>query len=137
VLLSPKLVRIARLPQPHELRFDLHPLQLGLQRSPWHVCIATMLQQSASCPAQLPTITQQLFELYPNPLMLCIADEDELQRLLLPLSYHRTRARHLQRVSWKWDADGWEDLRELPGVSERVADAVVEFCFKEPACNSQ
>ena len=127
MLLTPALLRSLKLPQPHELRFDLHPVQAGLLGSPWHVCIASILTPKDG--QHRPHILKELFNQYPNPLMLSISDEHELQDLLRPLGFHRTRARYLQRISWKWDAGGWEDLRELPGVSEYVAACVELFCF--------
>lgn len=119
--LPPELLRLTPCPQPHELRFDLLPIQVGLCRSAWHVTIASIIHTTVR-----PRIVQSLFNLCPNPLMLALADVIDLQVLL---GFHRTRCRHLQRLSWRWDTSGWSDLRDLPSISKRVADAVQVYCF--------
>lgn len=126
MLLSPELIRSVPLPQPDELRFDLSPIQLGLCRSPWHVTMSSMILVRCK---RVPSIHKWLFEQYPTPQALSVANECDLQSLLRPLGFHRTRTRYMQRASWRWDAGGWKDLRDLPGVGNYVADAVQLFCF--------
>ncbi len=112
-----------------ELTFDKQPLQVGLCRSPWHVAVSTLLIQRG---VHAPRVHEALYCLCPNPLMMALSDTDELGALL---SLHRSRVRQLQQLSHKWDARCWRDLRELPGISDYVADAVQLFCFnKESTC---
>lgn len=113
-------------PFPGELRFDARPLQLGLGGSPWHVAVASVLL-CRTRRVQVDVVLQELFNRWPIPQLLAIAEG--LEPVVQPCGLHMQRARQLQRMSFHWHLDTWEDLRNLPGVGKYVADAVGLFCF--------
>ena len=119
-----ELIRAA--PWPDRLRFDCSPIQLGLQGSPWHVVVSSILLCRAR---RMPTVLEDLLYAYPTPELLASADTSALERIVQPTGLHRNRARHLQQLSHKWYLNTWNDLRDLQGVGQYVADAVGLFCY--------
>lgn len=105
-------------------RFDLSPVQLGFDGSPWHVAVASMLL----CKVRLDRpLMEAVFAHWPDPESVAASDR-ALEELLRPLGLHRQRARQVQLLSRRWDTD-WADLRDHPGVGVYVADAVGLTCF--------
>lgn len=102
------------------------PLQACLGGCPWRVAVASMLL-CRIWRAQAESALRELLHRWPDAVALCRAEG--LEWVLLPCGLHRNRARQLQRFSCLWLGDGWEEMRELPGVGLYVADAVGLFCL--------
>lgn len=116
---------ILAVPQPLSLDFDQSPIQLGFRGSPWHVAVASI----ALCRVRRSVgVIRNLFEMYPSPSEASVADE-KLEGIFQPLGLQRQRSRSIQRMSFKWYTTLWQDLRDLNGVGDYVADAVSLFCF--------
>lgn len=107
-------------------RFDLYPLQVGMGKDVWRVAAVSMLL-CRSRRAQAEPVAERMLTLWPTAMDLARAEE--LEVVLRPCGLQRNRARQLQRFCVAWLGDAWEDLRELPGVGQYVADAVAVFCF--------
>lgn len=121
--LPPELIHAVQVQQP--ARFDLSPIQLGLQGDPFHVTIASMMLCRVR---RVPSTIETVFRWWPTPDALAASD-GALVSMLQPLGMHRVRARHMQLTARRWDTDTWDDLRDLPGVGRYVAAAVELFCF--------
>ena len=102
------------------------PLQLSLGGCPWRVAVVSMLL-CRTRRVQVEPVLRRLLSKYPVPEMLCRAED--IEELVRPCGLYRNRARQLVRFSSLWLGDGWEEMRELPGVGIYVADAVGLFCF--------
>jgi endonuclease III len=109
-----------------EPRFDLRPLQLGMGGDPWRVVVASMLL-CRSRRVQAEPCLRGLLARWPDAAALAVAEG--VEEVVKPCGLQRNRARQLVRFSNLWLSDGWEELRELPGVGVYVADAVALFCF--------
>lgn len=106
-------------------RFDLHPIQLGLGGSPWHVAVASLcLVKVRRDRATIGAV----FHHWPTPEAMESSDR-ELEHLLRPLGLASQRARRIQLLSRRWRLDSWADLSEHPGCGPYVRDAVRMFCF--------
>lgn len=99
------------------------PLQAGMGGCPWRVCVASMLCNRTKRTAAEPVL-KRILEVWRCAAELARADQAILEAHLQPLGLQRVRARRLIRFSSLYTADGWTDLRELPGVGAYVNDAV-------------
>lgn len=101
--------------------FDRHPIQIGMGGDPWKVVLACQLLNRTRR-EQMEDVLAELLLRWPEPesLARAVGVEDVVR----PCGLHRNRARLLTRFSSRWLGDGWEDLRELPGVGVYAADAV-------------
>ena len=102
------------------------PLQLSLGGCPWRVAVGSMLL-CRTRRVQAEPVLRKLLARYPVPELLCRAED--IEEIVRPCGLYRNRARQLVRFSSLWLSDGWEEMRELPGVGIYVADAVGLFCF--------
>ena len=109
-------------PRPDEL------LQESLGGDPWKVAVASMLL-CRTRRRQAETALQKLLFRWPGPEYLCRADIVDVQSVVRSCGFYANRARQLIRFSSLYLGDAWEDLRDLPGVSLYVADAVGLVCF--------
>lgn len=115
---------------PGKLDFSARQILAGLGGSPWHVAVVSMLD------TRNRWIVAELFRTWPTPAALALSDE-QLQDLIRPLGLYRQRARQLQRMSALWDTPLWADLRDFPGVTDRVANDVEMFaCMPSEACTT-
>ena len=108
--------------------FSVSPIQAGMGGCPWRVAIASMLiQRGRSWCVRF--VLDNVLKDYPNPEVLARSEYGALEYLLRPSMLRVNYARQLQRMSIKWLGNGWNDMRELPGVSVYVSDCVSVFCF--------
>lgn len=103
-------------------------LQETVGKDPWKVAIASMLLNRTRR-QQAEPVLRELLNRWPDAAALSRADAAEVEEVVRPCGLHRNRARQLVRFSNRYMGDGWDDLRELPGVGLYVADAVGLVCF--------
>lgn len=103
-------------------------LQESLGGDPWKVAVASMLLCRTTRRQAEPAL-QELLASWPEAESLCRADSSVLGRAIRSCGLHNKRARQLIRFSNLYLGDGWNDLRELPGVGPYVYDAVGLVCF--------
>ena len=107
-------------------------------RSPFELLVATVLSaQTTDVRVNLTTPT--LFSRFPDAAALAIASPDELEAILQPLGFFRTKARSVQGLSVELVARfGGEvprrmtDLVTLPGVGRKTANVVLGNAFGIP-----
>ena len=123
-------------PQWHVPLADLVEAQT---RDPFKVLVATVLsaQTRDSLTAKL---LPALWERVDKPEDLARISEQELERLIYPVSYYRTKARHLKQLGiiLLRDFSGIvpstiEALLTLPGVGRKTANVVLAVAFNKPA----
>lgn len=96
-----------------------------LGKDPWKLVITAILQRRA-LRKQVEHVVAKLFAMYPGPEYLCRAREVDVEAIVRPCGLYRTKVRQLMRFSSFYVSNGWEELTELPGVCEFIADAVAE-----------
>lgn len=106
--------------------------------TPLELLIATVL--SAQCTdARVNQVTPELFAQYPSAPDYATADRADLERILRPLGFQRTKAGHLLGIGEKLVADfdgqvprGIDELTSLPGVGRKTALVVRGNAFGLP-----
>ncbi len=115
---------------------DLIELQT---RDPFKVLVATIL--SARTKDQTTTdAARRLFSEVNNFGDLDKIPVSRLERIIYPVGFFRTKARHLKLLPGEIDAlfggkipDSVEELVKLPGVGRKTANLVVAVAFRKPA----
>ncbi|MBN1671730.1 MAG: endonuclease III [Kiritimatiellae bacterium] len=108
-------------------------------RDPFKVLVATIL--SARTKDQTTTeVSRRLFRTVREPRDLARIPQRKLEKLILPIGFFRTKARHLRQLPKALDEqfggripDTVEELCELPGVGRKTANLVVSVGFDKPA----
>jgi endonuclease-3 len=97
----------------------------------FHVLIATMLSAQTRDPVTHEASTR-LFAAAPTPRALAAVAEERIARLIYPVSFYRTKARHVKRTSelivqrHGGEVPGtMEELLALPGVGRKTANLVL------------
>lgn len=109
-----------------------------LHRNPFELLVATIL--SAQCTdVRVNLVTPRLFERYPTPGDLAAADPEELEELIRPTGFFRTKARNLlgmaERVEEVYGGEiprELHDLVSLPGVGRKTGNVVRSVAFGLP-----
>ncbi len=107
-------------------------------RSPFELLVATIL--SAQCTdARVNKTTPALFERYPDPVDLAGADQQELEELVHPTGFYKSKAKNLLKMSNQLldDHEGevpndLSDLVKLGGVGRKTANVIRSVAFGLP-----
>ncbi|WP_447980563.1 endonuclease III [Candidatus Nitrospira bockiana] len=116
-----------------------HPRVELTHESPLQLLVATIL--SAQCTDErVNQVTPRLFSRYPRPLDYARADPAELEAMIRPTGFYRSKARSLialgQALHERFgDAvpRTMDELTTLPGVGRKTANVLLGACFGEPA----
>lgn len=108
-------------------------------RTPWELLVATIL--SAQCTDQrVNQVTPNLFRRYQQPRDYASADPTELEALIRPTGFFKTKARNLiqcaKAVAERFHGevpDTMEALITLPGVGRKTANVLLGNAFEKPA----
>lgn len=108
-------------------------------RTPWELLVATIL--SAQCTDQrVNQVTPALFRRYRRPQDYATADSNELEALIRPTGFFKTKAKHLihcaKAVIDTYGGtvpDTMEALTALPGVGRKTANVLLGNAFNKPA----
>jgi endonuclease III len=107
--------------------------------TPFHVLVATILSTRTKddCTA---AVCGRLFKAVRTPSDFSRLTVAQIERLIFPIGFYRTKARHLKRLPEVLAArfggripDTREGLMELPGVGRKVANLVLAQGFGQPA----
>jgi len=121
------LVRLKRL-------YPDAPCTLNYQ-TPVQLLVATIL--SAQCTDQrVNQVTPELFRRFPDAAALASADLSELEGLIRPTGFYRSKAKNIQRACWQILTNFGgkvpsriEDLLTLPGVARKTANVVLAHAY--------
>ena len=108
-------------------------------RTPWELLVATI--RSAQCTDQrVNQVTPNLFRRYQQPRDYASADPTELEALIRPTGFFKTKARNLihcaKAVAGQFQGevpDTMEALTTLPGVGRKTANVLLGNAFEKPA----
>jgi len=108
-------------------------------RNAYELLTATIL--SAQCTdVMVNTVTPALFARYPDPAALAQADPAELEDIIRPTGFYRSKAKSLigmaRAVQERFDGEVPGTLRELvtlPGVGRKTASVLLGHWFGTPA----
>ncbi len=108
-------------------------------RDPWRILVATILSARSRDQVTAP-LCLRLFERAPSPEALENMPREELEGLLRPLGFFRSKARHLHELTGvlRMEFGGRipstrEGLLRLPGVGPKTASLVLAEAFGLPA----
>jgi len=106
---------------------------------PFSVLVATMLSARTK-DETTAAVCERLFKVVRKPHDLDRLTRRQLQRLIFPIGFFRTKARHLKRWPSVLDRlfggripDTLDDLCRLPGVGRKTANLVLTLAFDQPA----
>ena len=103
----------------------------GSREDPFHVLISTMLSAQTQDPVT-HAASMRLFEVARTPDAMAALSVAHIERLIYPVSFYRTKARHVQQACRQLVAryggrvpDTMGDLLTLPGVGRKTATLVL------------
>jgi endonuclease-3 len=107
-------------------------------RTPFELLVATIL--SAQCTDErVNGVTPPLFKKYPGPEQLAKAKPADLETIIRPTGFYRSKATSLIRCSQVLvkDFNGripetMEELTCLPGIGRKTANVILGACFQKP-----
>ena len=107
-------------------------------KSPYQLLVATVL--SAQCTdKRVNEVTPALFKKFPTPKKLANAQLREIEKIIKPTGFFRTKAKHLKGIGQILDSEyngkvpgELEKLVKLPGVGRKTANVVLGHAFDTP-----
>ena len=107
-------------------------------KSPYQLLVATVL--SAQCTdKRVNEVTPALFKKFPTPKKLANAQLREIEKIIKPTGFFRTKAKHLKGIGqilyseYNGKVPGeLEKLVKLPGVGRKTANVVLGHAFDIP-----
>lgn len=106
--------------------------------SAWELLVATVLSAQTT-DVRVNATTPALFQRWPDPRALAEAERVEIEEMLRPLGFYRSKARSIQGLAQRVeeDHDGevpgtLADLVKLPGVGRKTANVVLGNAFDVP-----
>jgi len=107
-------------------------------RSPFKVLVATIL--SARTKDEVTAVaSEKLFKAAPDVQALAVLLEDEIQKLIFPVGFYKSKAGYLSKLPKALEAFGGavpdeiDDLITLPGVGRKTANLVRAVAFDKDA----
>ncbi len=107
-------------------------------KDPFKVLVATILSARTK-DETTANASARLFKFAPYAKALATLSEEEISKLIYPVGFYKTKARHLAKLSERLDMfdgnvpDTIEELVTLPGVGRKTANLVVSVAFQKPA----
>gem|GEM_PF-199154 len=106
---------------------------------PFHVLVATILS-ARTRDETTAAVCKRLFRVVRSPRDLQRLSQRRLERLIFPVGFFRTKARHLKQLPLSINKlfkgqipDSIEALCKLPGVGRKTANLVLAVAFNRPA----
>jgi endonuclease-3 len=119
--------------------YGTRPWNWHTRQKPFYVLIATILSQRTRDP-QTDEAAKRLFKKYPAPHALATAPVEDIEELIKPVNFYKTKAKRVKEVS-KVIAqefggevpESLDVLMKLPGVGRKTANCVLLYGFHKPA----
>lgn len=106
------------------------------REAPYRVLIGTILS-ARSRDEMTDRITELLFRRFPTPRALARAPRRDVERILKPIGFYRTKAKYVTTTAAMVERGGVprtiEGLMEFPGVGRKVANCVLVYAFGREA----
>ncbi|HYR02381.1 MAG TPA: endonuclease III [Syntrophobacteria bacterium] len=120
-------------------RYGNDPWNWHTQQTPFQVLIGTVLSQRTR-DEKTDAAARALFFRYPSPEALAVARVEEIEALIRPVNYYRTKAKRIHDIGIILLArhkgrtpDTIAELMNLPGVGRKTASCVMVYGFGRPA----
>jgi len=120
-------------------RYGNDPWNWHTQQTPFQVLIGTVLSQRTR-DEKTDATARALFSRYPSPEALAVAKVEEIEELIRPVNYYRTKAKRIHDICTILLAryngrapDTIAELMKLPGVGRKTASCVMVYGFRRPA----
>lgn len=114
-------------------------LAMNHKRNPWVVLVSTILSLRTK-DAVTMTASNKLLAKAPNPEKLLQLSQEEIEQLIYPAGFYRTKAETLRKIAsiligtYNGQVpDNMEDLLALPGVGRKTANLVLTEAFDQDA----
>ena len=113
------------------------PLEI-FSKNPYKALISTLMSSRTNDDTTLPAATR-LFERAANLKQLRSLTTKEIENLIYPVGFYKTKARHIKQLASKMKKKGdkipntREGLMALPGVGRKTANLVLNRAFGKPA----
>ena len=108
-------------------------------RDPFRILVAAILSARTKDETTAAAV-RRLFRVAGTPAGLARVNRRRLERLIFPVGFYRTKAKHLKQLPVDMRRlfggrvpDNVDDLCRLPGVGRKVANLVVSDAFGKPA----
>ena len=103
-------------------------LQEDLWPNAWLIIVSCMMLNQTSR-KQVERVLPEFIRRWPTPQAFMGAEPEQVAQLCKPLGFANRRTQNLFRMTERFIASNWEDVRELPGVGEYAARAYEIFCL--------
>jgi endonuclease-3 len=120
-------------------RYGNDPWNWHTRQTPFQVLIGTVLSQRTR-DEKTDAAARALFSRYPSPEALAVANVEEIEELIRPVNYYRTKAKRILGICTILLAhyhgrtpDTIVELMKLPGVGRKTASCVMVYGFRRPA----
>jgi endonuclease-3 len=108
---------------------------------PFQILISTILSTRTKDEITYPT-AKKLFEIYKNPEDFIKISTEELERLIYPIGFYKTKAKSIKKIAEiiireynNKVPDEFEELIKLPNVGRKVANLVLSVAYgKDVIC---
>ena len=120
-------------------RYGTQPWNWHTRQDPVRVLVGTVLSQRTRDP-KTDEGAQRLFAAYPSPETIAEAELEDIERLIRPVNYYKTKARRIKEICRtiveQYDGrvpEDFADLMKLPGVGPKTANCVIVYGFGKQA----
>jgi endonuclease III len=117
--------------------YKLVPLEV-FGSDPYKTLISTVMSARTNDDTTLAA-SYRLFKKAPNISSLSRLSEQQIRKLIYPVGFYKTKARHLRELAIMLNQNGGkipntkEELMKLPGVGRKTANLVLNRAFSVPA----
>lgn len=104
-------------------------------RNPFEILVAVTLSAQTT-DARVNQVTPELFDRYPDPEAMSLADDGELQRIIRPIGMYKNKSKNIKALSAMLASEyggvvpaDQAELEKLPGVGRKTANVVLAEAF--------
>jgi endonuclease III len=115
----------------------VYALEASIRSTPFRILISVLLSARTQ-DAVTEKAASRLFAAAATPLKMARLTKAEVERLIYPVGFYRTKAEHILRICAALNRGGkfpatMEGLLELPGIGRKSANLVLALAFSRPA----
>jgi endonuclease-3 len=111
--------------------------EASIRSSPFRILVSVLLSARTQDPVT-GKAAARLFAAAATPAKMARLSEADIARLIYPVGFYRTKARHIREISRQLGRGGdfpssLEELLKLPGIGRKSANLVLALAFSRPA----